>query len=370
MMEFLYTKNKQRKELKQLSFSIHGQIDQGITKMNKTTLSMLMLVLSLSSTALAQEESSLNDALRKHLKKEYFSLGLLIQTEGRFSFRDDGFQGGRSINAAAARLSVSGKLDGSFFYRLYADVISGPALLDAFVGYEVSDALSISFGAMKPQQSLDYIPDPGDHNFVDRATITGLLVESREIGLAVTGDAGGFMYYAGAFNGSGLSENTNNRFYGVGRLEYSLRQMFPGYARFAVSASHGNSEGVISGSSGPLLRGKRSILGADMEASLKDLYLAAEYLHGRLQTVDVPDGDDVIRGYYLTGGYRLFEDVMTLLRWQSWSQRAANASYEKVTFGVNIDLAELVAFVMNIDAYRQCSEKTQFGASFILQVAF
>ena len=331
-----------------------------------TAVLSLMLVISVQ----ARENPSLDEQLREYLQKDYFRLNVLIQSEGRFSFQDDDFQGGRSFDAANARISLRGNLDGGFFYRVFIDAAPQPALLDAFVGYKLTDAFSLTLGAQKPRQTLDFIPDPGSHNFVDRANMTGLLVGSRELGISANGDIGGFYYYAGLFNGNRLQSNNNNKFYGVGRLQYTVKDPLPGYIQFAVSGSHGDSEGTISGSRGPLLRGKRTILGSDIELELNRLYFATEYLRGDLETADLPNVNELISGYYFTGGFKWSEKTMTFARWQSWSYRELDTTESKLTLGTNIDFTNIVGLVLNLDAYIPDQGDTKYGASFIFQVQF
>jgi hypothetical protein len=338
--------------------------------MKKIVPLLAILCLSLTNTTTAQENQSLNEQLRAHLHKDYFTLNLLIQSEGRYSFQDDNFQGGRSFNATNARVSMRGILNGGFFYRLFADAAPQPVLLDAYAGYKHSDAFRFMIGSMKPRQTLDYIPDPASYNFVDRATITGLLVGSREIGVAATGDIGGFYYYTGLFNGNGLNSNNNNKFYGIGRLQYTIKKDLPGYIQFALSGSHGNSEGTPSGSSGPLLRGKRSIFGSDIEIALNRLYLAAEYLQGNLQTTDLPNANELISGYYFTGGWRFSKKTMSFARWQSYSYKEAGTTESKLTMGTNINFTDIVGLVCNLDAFMPNEGDTKYGASFIFQVQF
>lgn len=331
---------------------------------------LLLLCLALTKITYAQNTLSLDDQLRAHLHKDYFTLNLLIQSEGRFSFGDNDFQGGRTFNAANARISMRGNLNGGFFYRLFVDAAPKPALLDVFAGYKLNDAFSFMVGSMKPNQTLDYIPDPGSHNFVDRTAMTGLLVGSRETGIAATGDIGDFYYYTGIFNGSGLDNNNNNKFYGIGRLQYTVKDVLPGYIQLAVSGSHGNSEGTVSGSSGPLLRGKRTILGSDLELEINRLYFAAEYLQGDLETVDLPNVNELISGYYFTGGFKWSEKTMTFGRWQTWSYKELGTTEKKLTLGTNIDFTDIVGLILNLDMYQPDQGDAKYGASFIFQVQF
>lgn len=331
---------------------------------------IIACLLVFSLPAFSQENSSPDEDLRSYLQKDYFTVNVLIQGEGRFSFRDDDFQGGRTFNLVNARISIKGRLDRGFFYRLYVDAASSPVLLDAYVGYRVNEAFSFSLGAMKPDQTLDYLPDPGSHNFVDRATMTGLLVRSREIGLAIRGNVSDFYYYAGLFNGNRINSNNNNRFYGRGRLQYTSLDLIPGSVQFGLSGSHGNSEGTISGSSGPLLRGRRSIAGADVEIYTGRLYLAAEYLRGSLETLTLPSVAEVISGYYFTGGVQVRDNTMALCRWQAWYYREAGTRERKLTLGANIDFTAITGLVVNIDAYIPNQGYTRYGASCIFQVQF
>ncbi|MDW7680040.1 MAG: porin [bacterium] len=338
--------------------------------MRKVTLITILGVLLFSLTVIAQEKSSLDEQLKSYLHQDFFKLNILLQSEGRFSFEDDDFQGGRTFSAANARVSLRGNLDGGFFYRIYIDAAPQPGLLDAYAGYKANDGFSLAVGAMKPRQTLDYIPNPGEHNFVDRATMTGLLVGSREIGVSATGDIGNFYYYAGLFNGNRLNSNNNNKFYGIGRLQYTIHDLLPGYVQLAVSGSHGNSEGTRSGSNGPWLRGNRTIVGSDVEIESNGFYFAAEYLRGELETADLPDINEIISGYYLTGGYQIMRNTMLFCRWQSWCYKEQGTLEKKATLGTNIDFTDYVGLVLNFDAYMPDEGDNKYGASFIFQVQF
>ena len=128
----------------------------------KRIISILILSgLVFSIPTSAQENSSSVEKLRDLIQKDYFTLNILLQTEGRFSFKDDNLQGGRSFSAPNARISLKGKFNSGFFYRIYVNAASDPILLDAYIGYKLNDALSFSVGSMKPKQTLDYIPKSG-----------------------------------------------------------------------------------------------------------------------------------------------------------------------------------------------------------------
>lgn len=124
-----------------------------------------------SGSALAQDEP-LMEQITSTIQKESFTINTLLQSGFRYSIYNSDFQGGRTFEAANARLIVSGILDNNFFYKLHLNFVSEPNLLDAYAGYKFSDSFILTAGSMKPQQSLDYIPGPGSTDFIDRTHIT------------------------------------------------------------------------------------------------------------------------------------------------------------------------------------------------------
>lgn len=320
------------------------------------------LIVLNSTTA---DEEPLAQQIRSAVQREAFTFNALVQSACRYSLADDRFQGGRTFEAANARLSLRGNLDGGFYYRLLFNLVKEPNLLDAYIGYRLSDAMRITMGAMKPKQSLDYIPNPGSTDFIDRARITGLLVQSREIGVSFEGNVGGLYYFSGIFNGNKLSSNNNNELYGIGRLQYTFKDL-----QIAVQGSHGNSPGVQSGSAGPVLRGSRTILGGDIRLEADRLLLAAEYLAGSLETVADTTKMELISGYYITAGYRILEKTMLLSRWQSWGYREQDFRDYQFSFGFNHNFTGITSCQLNADAYFPEKSAARYGLSFLLQVQF
>jgi hypothetical protein len=312
----------------------------------------------------------LAEQLREVIQHEAFTVNIFVKSGLRYSFLDDNFQNGRTFEVSRARLGFRGMIDRRFFYRVIINLVREPNLTDAFIGYHHSDELRITAGAHKPNQTLDFIPPPDKTDFVDRTKITGLLVQSREIGVSAEGDINDFYYFAGVFNGNRLSVNNNNRFYGIGRLQYTIPDLIPGNIQVAISGSHGNSEGVRSGSTGPVLRGERTIYGADLRIDNGRYLFAAEYLAGNIETEEIEDRKETISGYYCTCGYRLLERTITLARWQSWAYRDPGLRDHQLTIGLNHDFTELTALQVNLDAYFPDIEDSQYGLSVMLQVKF
>ena len=327
---------------------------------------ILTLVVGMGAVP-AQDESSVQQ-LKAHFQHEALTVNALVQSGFRYSLSDDTFQGGRTFEAANARLSFRGIFDDKFYYRIFYNLVSEPNLLDAFIGYRHSDGLRISAGAMKPKQTQDYIPDPGSTDFIDRTHITSLLVQSREIGVAAQGDINGLYYFAGLFNGNKLRPNNNNSFYGIGRVQYKIQDLIPGTLQMALQGSHGNSLNVRSGKSGPRLQGERTIYGADARWETDALLLAAEYLAGQLETTEY--AKEHIDGYYVTAGCNIWHNTTLLGRWQSWGGDGRNYRDQQLTIGLNHTISTFTRFQFNVDAYFPERADSQHGLSFLLQIQF
>lgn len=333
---------------------------------------LMLAFLTFITNAIAddhQDAEPLANRINELIKHEAISLDLLLQTGLAYSLNDDDFFGGRGFEAANARIGLHGSIDGGFFYKVQFNLVNEPNLLDAFIGYYFHEGIRVSLGAMKPRQTQDYIPHPGATDFITRANITGLLVQSREVGVAAEGDIGGFYYYAGLFNGTRLANNNdNNKFYGIGRLQYTFPVLDDGMFRLGVNASHGESPGVTSGSFGPVLRGKRSIYGGDARLEARGFMLAAEYLAGQLELMELPNETELITGYYLSSGYWFTNNFMALARWQSWGYDVKDFRDHQFTIGTTHLLTSLKSLLINFDAYFPENGDAQYGFLLGLQV--
>ena len=343
----------------------------------KLVSSLLLILLIITGKSNAQEKS-LDSLLKNNLRHEYFTVNMLMQTEGRYSFGDEKIYGSSRFGVANARISIRGNLDNGFFYRLYTNFSSEPELLDAFIGYKLGEGLRITTGQMKPKQTLDYIPNPGATDFIDRAIITGKVVASREVGIAVDGNAGDFYYYGGMFNGQNPLDNPDkNNLYFIGRLQYTFTQLLPGFVQVAVNSSHGGSSYGQMGSSGAGILGDRTVYGADFRLESNRWILAAEYLAGEYTNQNAAS-DEQINGYYTTLGYYLKNNIAILARWQNY--RLENEEYypvdissDMLTLGLNFQTTEFISFQVNAEMLMPDmpdNKDSQFGLSGVFQLQF
>ncbi|HDR88139.1 MAG TPA: hypothetical protein ENN63_00735 [Bacteroidetes bacterium] len=333
-------------------------------------LAVGILAFNIPAARPAKDDTTSTRQVPVLIRHEAFTVNALVQTGFRFSLRKDNFQGGRTFQVYNARLSFHGTMDDKFDYRISFNTTPSPALLDAYLSYRTSDAFRLTAGIQKPVQTLDYIPDPGSTDFITRARITGLLVQSRELGISAEGKTGGLYYYGGIFNGNRQLLNNNHAFYAIGRLQYTLNPGEYGDLQLAIQGSHGNSPGVRSGSNGPLLRGKRTLFGGDIKMETFRLLVAAEYLAGRVEIEEVPGTAEFISGYYFTGGYRVSENNVFLTRWQSWGYREMNFRDYQLTLGMNHAFSEFTGFQFNFDLYTPDTGNIHSGFSLLFQLQF
>ncbi len=341
-------------------------------KIPKTLFRSILAVLLLSFVSVSAQDEPLARQIKEKVQHEAFTVNSIMQTGVRYSLADDGFQGGRTFELGNARISLRGNIDNGFYYRLFVNFAGEPNLLDAYIGYRLNDGLRFTLGAMKPKQSLDYIPSPASTDFIDRTRIAGLLIQSRELGLSAEGDLGGFYYFAGLFNGNKhRAGNNNNKFYTIGRAQYTFTEIVPGYLQFAVQGSYGDTPGVQTGNAGPVLSGKRSIMGADFRIETNNFLLSAEYLTGDLE-IELNDAEqtETISGYYITSGFNISGKTMILGRWQNWNRKIENTDDNQLTIGVNQGITSITSMQFNFDTYFPHSGDTQYGLSVLFQIAF
>ncbi len=91
-------------------------------------------------------------------------------------------------------------------------------LKDAYFQYERWDAFKIRWGQFKVPYSRHFLTSSGALQFVDRSETDKVFTPGRDVGLMVSGEAGGesddlFEYYLSAFDGDG--ENRSNNDHGL-----------------------------------------------------------------------------------------------------------------------------------------------------------
>lgn len=288
----------------------------------------------------AQDQSSSDfEQFKDQFKKEYFSIGGLLQTIGDYQFERLNGENGFSIGNA--RLQVYGEFDNKFGYQLQTNFVSGTVLLDANMYYNLTPSFSMKAGLFKTPFSYEYLTGAASIDFVNRSSVVNQLVPKRQLGIQLQGTLadGMFTYNAGMFNGNGFGPNQNDddQFLYTVRLETnsglggSLEDSFV----MGLNASYEQSNSITSGA-GLLsqVEGEQLLLGADTRISYHKMMLAGEFIYSTINADGGPEYNPF--GYYVTGGYFVTPKMQLLARWDYFDGDFIGTSSESVIGGINI----------------------------------
>ncbi len=324
-------------------------------------IAILSFVFLISLIGYAQKKTPLITTVQSRLQSDAFKASALVQAGFHYSLSDKTFYKGRSFEAKRATVTISGKLDKHFFYVARADMIKEPNLLDAYIGYARNEKFKVRLGVLKPKQNLDNNPSPVTMDFISRTMVNDLLIDLRQVGLAMEGKIGGFGYAASLVNGNHTSLNSDGNFYAIGRLQYEFFKIVGGNLVLGISGSHGECPDVQSGLFGPQVTGNRKTYGADLYYHSKKLMFKAEYLEGDLEIEQITPtrNNDIISGYYFTLGYNLSPKLRVLSRWQNWQRKALDTSANQLTVAVNQMISKYVSYRFNFNLYKDAIFKKE-----------
>lgn len=337
--------------------------------MKKAIVLVLILFLFIP-ILLAQSAEPRADRLTEMLKTDVFRLGILLQSEVAFSFKDDSFNGGRSFNMGATRLDMRGVVDNNFTYRLQLDFRRQVSVLDAQVGYLFNENHRFVAGSFKPAISRDLDPSPGDTDFMNRARQVGAMMNSREIGVTFLGEPGNLSYRFGIYNGTGLSRSNDNRFMYTARLDYNFD--------FDVTRLRVGLIGVLNqtrmanvGNTGMISEGDRLLYGAFFDLRSGPFFAVFEYLQTRFDAFSFGGQEETIDGFYGTFGFDVSDKDQILARWDYLGFDLLDRQSDLITFGWNHQATRLISFQVNLLALLDDdTDDTQMGLSAVMQFQF
>lgn len=251
---------------------------------------------------------------------------------------------GSGFDLFEARLGVRGEVSPGIGYHVQvrrAADDDGIELLDARLRVPLPLGLDLSLGQFKAPFSREFLLGRGEISLLDRSQAVDALVPGRQVGAALSGRLldGRLRYGAGAFNGEGRNTgNPDGDFLWAGRVSYEPvggGQYYRGLT-LAVGASAAFSSDSArdlrqagrldaSGVDASAFAGDRLVLGADLEASYRDLFASAEYVRARLEPRAVTDEgpgpelpEETAEGWYVEGGYSVFGVMDFLARYDSF----------------------------------------------------
>lgn len=328
----------------------------------------LTFCLFLSAPVLfAQNTEPMADQLRDKLKSEVLDIGLLFQTDGYFSFDDDDFLGGRGYGLGATRVRMQGMVDNQFFYKVQVDLRRPVTLLDAQLGYQFSDQMALVTGAFKPFLSIDLDPNPGATDFINRARHVGVMMNTREIGLSLLGDANSGLYYRlGMYNGTGLSLSNDNRFMYTGRLGHKT-DSDESSIHFGVQAAINQTEQERVGNSGLVSEGDRTLFGGFVEFESTTFFGTAEFMQTRFDAINFGGTEENITGFFGTIGANVSEKDQLLARWDYIGYDIRDYNSDQFILGWNHQATSLISFQLNFVAQYDNDEDGQYGLLGVFQ---
>ena len=317
----------------------------------------------------AQNDEPLADRLTEMLKSDVFSVGILLQSEGVYSFNDDNFLGGRKFDLGATRLDIQGVVDQNFIYRLQLDFRQRASVLDAQVGYLIGEDHRIVAGAFKPYLSRDLDPSPGNTDFINRARQVGTMMYSREIGVTFVGTPGQWHYAFGMYNGTGLTRQNDNRFMYTGRVSYEMEYQVA-VVNVGVNMALNRTRMIPVGNSGLISQGNRKLYGFFADFERKDLFGVFEFLQTRFDALDFGGDTETINGFYLTLGSNFTDRDQMLVRWDHLSFDLSDRRSDRFIIGWNHQATRLISFQANLTGQFDKGGGKRYGAEGVMQFQF
>jgi phosphate-selective porin OprO/OprP len=308
-----------------------------------------------------------------------------------------------------ARINLIGDFAEQFDFKIEGDFGQGDGLnssrtafsaTDIFVNWHQYPEAQIKIGQWKAPFGLEQLTPDTALYFAERSLPTGAITPDRQIGVQLWGkpftnvwpeQKDLLTYYAGIFNGNGrnISNNDNNNFMYVGRLESTLfKSKLWGESYLKLGADILNSrddagtnisQGLTllvndDGSLSPFVlptADERTAWSVDAWLKLGPFDLIGEFLQERVhpRTVNgVPPEFSrfTTDGFYVTGGYFLIPKKLQLAaRWEHLNPgQRGNDGIQSITGGLNYyihgdDLKLMVNYIHTWSDFREANP--EFG---------
>ncbi len=254
--------------------------------------------------------------------------------------------GADTFSLRRARLSLGGTIVKNLSFKLSADLVKSPALLDAQIDYAPLRWAGLRFGQFLVPFSLDNVTSVADIDMVSRPAVIEALAPGRDIGssgrdagLAAFGSWKIAEYSFGFFNGAGINKADAD-----GRKDFSGRLVLKPAEFLAVGGSvyrgrRAPAEGA------PLA--DRDKEGLEALLRIDRVMVKGEYIHAR-------DGLVSKAGWYaLAGVFALPGKLQALVRYDALDLDRAVPDDGKhiVTFGVNWYIAGRTKLQVNYEIH-------------------
>lgn len=265
-----------------------------------------------------------------------------------------------------ARLSLSGEIVKNLRFKLAADLVKSPALLDAVVEFTPSNAAGLRVGQFLVPFSMNNVTSVADIDMVNRPAVVEALApgrdngaSGRDVGAVLFGSYSVLEYALGFVNGAGINKADTNS-----HKDFSGRVILRPFEFFAVGGSlYRGRQTVVDGE--PLVA--RNKEGLEAVLSIKGFSLKSEYIHAK---------DDLISkaGWYAQAGFfALPEKLQVLLRYDSLDLDRAVPDDGKriIAVGVNWLIVGKTKLQLNYEIHRlEAGGREKSGLLAQFQAAF
>ena len=283
--------------------------------------------------------------------------GGLLRTGLRIDPDETGRKDGFEVFDARARASGQVGLVFDYLFQVEYDPDDETfRLLDAAATIPVLPEFEFTVGLFRPAFGLEagLESDRGDLTFLEPAQATDAIAPGRQVGVSIDGSTfdGRLSYGAGLFNGNGSTLSNDGGFMFSGRAEFNSIGTIAFYEDFVIqvgaSLAYSNDAdarlgaGVVSTdplppAEGPSFAGKRTLFGADVQATYREWSLTGEY-YGAEFTPDPGDPlpeDASAHGGYVEAGFRAYGAIELVTRYDAFKP-AVGDDRRFLLFGFNV----------------------------------
>lgn len=275
-------------------------------------------------------------------------------------------EGVDTFSLRRARLSLSGEIVKNLKFKLAADLVKSPALLDAVVEFTPSKAAGLRAGQFLVPFSMNNVTSVADIDMVNRPSAVEALApgrdngaSGRDVGAVLFGSYSVLEYALGFVNGAGINKTDTNS-----HKDFSGRIVLRPFEFLTVGGSLYRGRQTVTDGEPLVARNKE---GLEAALSIKGFSLKGEYIHAK---------DDLIfkAGWYAQAAFfALPGKLQALLRYDSLDlDRAVPDDGKRViAVGVNWFIAGRTKFQLNYEIHRlEAAGREKSGLLAQFQAAF
>lgn len=270
-----------------------------------------------------------------------------------------------SMELRRARLDLRGNITDKIAYRMQADFVRSPVLLDAYVDFTHLSFAKLRVGQFKVPFSQENLISSKDLITIERSLVVNTFApgrdtgnNGRDIGFMVEGNiARGdgkplFDYSVGLFNGAGINRRDDNH-----RKDAAVRLVTHLARGIRLGGAYYN------GQNGPTQTDKERAMG-EFSFVRQNLLVQGEYIWGRDAAVHR-------RGSYTTLAYKFRPQWQGVFRFEEFNpnRRVANDETRTYVMGVNWLLNDYVKFQANYNVGDEAF-RSKLNHTFLTQLQF